>query len=82
MSDFTTAIRTAFEHTDYDVADVSQNRQSVRIAIRQEGPEPAAFRAIVEEAIGADGFFGFNVTTERIDGQDTVGTVVTFQKRG
>ena len=82
MTDLSEAIRTAFEHTDYDVADVTQNRQSVRIAIKQDGPEPAALRAIIEEAIGADGFFGFNVTTERIDGQDTVGTVITFQQRG
>ncbi|WP_418281263.1 hypothetical protein [Halorubrum sp. DTA98] len=81
MSDVEAALSEAFEHTDYDLGDVSVNRQQVRIPIRQEGADPEALRAIVDEAVGEENVFGLTVTTETIAGDDTIGTVVTFTYR-
>lgn len=81
MTDVQDALAEAFEHTDYDLGDVQVNRGRVRVPVLQDGADPDALRAIVEEALGADTVTMFNVTTETIDAQDTVGTVVTFRQR-
>ncbi len=81
MTDLETTIHEAFEHTEYDLGDVGINRQQVRIPVLQEGADPDALRAIVDEAVGEDAVVGLTVTTETIAGDDTVGTVVTFQYR-
>ncbi|MFW6316940.1 MAG: hypothetical protein ACOC06_00545 [Halorubrum sp.] len=81
MADIADAIREAFEHTDYDLGDVAVNRRRVRVPVLQEGAEPAALRAVIEEALGADAVVGVTVSTETIDGEDTIGTVVSFQHR-
>jgi len=81
MSDVTDAVRDAFEHTDYDLGDVSVNRSMVRVPVLQEGADPDALRAIVEEALGADEIRTSDVTTETLDADDTVGTVVTVRRR-
>jgi hypothetical protein len=47
----------------------------------QEGADPDALRAVIEEALGADALAAVTVTTERIAGEDTVGTVVSFRYR-
>ncbi|MCL9818440.1 hypothetical protein [Natronocalculus amylovorans] len=81
MSEMTPSLEAAFEYTDYDLLDVTVNRQTVRLSVKQADADAQALRAIVEEAVGADGFFGLNVTTEQ-NATDDVGSVVTFQQRG
>ncbi|MES3160087.1 MAG: hypothetical protein PPP55_00780 [Halorubrum sp.] len=81
MSDIEAALRDAFEHTEYDLGDVGLNRQQIRIPVLQEGADPDALRAVVEEAVGEEAVVGLTVTTETIAGDDTVGTVVSFQYR-
>ncbi|NUE02533.1 hypothetical protein HUB97_08545 [Halorubraceae archaeon YAN] len=81
MSEMTPSLKAAFEYTDYDLLDVTVNRRTVRLSVRQADANAQALRAIVEEAVGVDGFFGLNVTTEQ-SATDDVGTVVTFQQRG
>jgi len=81
MTDTAAAIREAFQHTDYDLGDVAVNRRQVRVPILQEGADPDALRAVIEEALGADAVVGVTVRTETIDGEDTIGTVVSFQHR-
>ncbi|TKX69127.1 hypothetical protein [Halorubrum sp. SP9] len=81
MTDIEAAIREAFEHTEYDLGDVAVNRRQVRVPVIQEGADPDALRAVIEEALGADGLAAVTVTTERIAGEDTVGTVVSFRYR-
>ncbi|TKX75605.1 hypothetical protein EXE46_02330 [Halorubrum sp. GN11_10-6_MGM] len=81
MSDVETAIREAFEHTEYDLGNVAVNRRQVRVPVRQESADPDALRAVIEEALGADALATVTVTTERIGGEDTVGTVVSFRHR-
>ena len=81
MTDIDAALRDAFEHTDYDLGDVAVNRQQVRVPVLQEGADPDALRAVIEEALGADAVVSATVSTETIDGEDTIGTVVSFQYR-
>lgn len=81
MTDVEAALREAFEHTDYDLGDVGVNRGQVRVPVLQEGADPEALRAIVDEAVGEDAVFGLTVTTETVGGDDAIGTVVTFQFR-
>ena len=81
MTDIHDALRDAFEHTEYDLGDVGVNRQQVRVPVLQEGADPDALRAVIEEALGADTVVGATVATETIDGEDTIGTVVSFQYR-
>lgn len=81
MTDIDAALRDAFEHTDYDLGDVAVNRQQVRVPVLQEGADPDALRAVIEEALGADSVVAPTVSTETIDGEDTIGTVVSFQYR-
>jgi uncharacterized protein YbjQ (UPF0145 family) len=81
MTDTVATIRDAFEHTDYDLGDVAVNRGQVRVPVLQKGADPDALRAVIEEALGADAVVGVNVSTETIDGEDGVGTVVSFQYR-
>jgi uncharacterized protein YbjQ (UPF0145 family) len=81
MTDIIAAIREAFEHTDYDLGDVAVNRRQVRVPVLQEGADPEALVAVIEEALGADAVVGAAVSTETIDGEDTIGTVVSFQHR-
>ena len=76
MTDIEAAIREAFEHTEYDLGDVAVNRRQVRVPVIDEGADPDALRAVIEEALAA-----VTVTTERIAGEDTVGTVVSFRYR-
>ncbi len=81
MSDVEATLRAAFEHTEYDLGDVGINRQTVRVPVRQEGADPKALEAIVDEAVGAENVFGLTVTTETVGADDAIGTVVTFQHR-
>lgn len=82
MTDSIGAIRDAFEHTDYDLGEVSVNRGKTRIAVLEEGADPDALRAVVEEAVGADAIMAFDVRTETVGADDALGTVVTFRNRG
>lgn len=75
------ALQEAFAHTDYELGTVAVNRQQVRVPILEEGADPEALQAVVEEALGADAVVAATVTTETIDGEDTIGTVVSFQHR-
>lgn len=81
MTDIEATLREAFEHTDYDLGDVTVNRRQVRVPVLQEGADPDALRAVVDEAVGEENVLGLTVTTETVGGDDAIGTVVTFQHR-
>lgn len=81
MSKQLDALREAFEADGYDVADVTENRGQVRIALLEERPEAAALREILYSVVDEDNVLGPNITTEAMDGADGVRTVVTFRRR-
>jgi hypothetical protein len=80
MSNLEDELRTAFEADGYEVGEVSTNRDRVRVALLVEGAEADQLRDIVHETVG-DGVVGLNVTTENVEGQDAVQTVVSFRNR-
>lgn len=75
-------IRAAFEPTDYDVDAVAVNRRQVRVTIRQPDAEPAALRAVLEEAVGAEEIMTFDASPTTDDATDAVGTAITVRLRG
>lgn len=81
MADLRDELRTAFEAHDYDVGEVSVNRDRVRVALLDETARADDLVAITHEVVDEDTVMGLNVSTEAIDGQDTVGTVVSFRRR-
>jgi len=81
MTDIEAAIREAFKYTEYDLGDIAVNRRQVRVPVIEEGADPNALRAVIEEALGAGALTAVTVTTERIAGEDAVGTVVSFRYR-
>lgn len=82
MEDLLESLRTAFEEHGYDVADVSRNRDSVRVVVLAEGAKAAEMRSITYDVVDEDEVFGLDVTTESVDGQEGLNTVVTFRYRG
>lgn len=81
MTDLETDLREAFENADYDVASVSVNRDTVRVALVDDDAAADALRAVTEEAVGADAVRGLDVAPEAIDGRERMGTVVSFRHR-
>lgn len=81
MSELETALRDAFEANDYDVAEVSVNRGRVRVVVFEGDASADDLESIVHEVVEPEAALGLNVGTETIDGQDVVGTVVSFRRR-
>lgn len=81
MSDVTDELRRAFESAGYEVDRVSENRDSIRIAIREDAADAGELRAIATDVCGEAAVLGFDVTHETTAGDDAVGTVVSFRHR-
>lgn len=82
MDEIETDLRQAFEAHGHDVGEVSVNRDRVRVTVLDETPDAADLKAIVYEVVPEGEVLGPNVTTETIDGQDAIGTVIAFRHRG
>lgn len=82
VNEIQTDLRRAFEDHGHDVADVSVNRDQVRVTVLDETPAAAELEAIAYEVVPESDVLGLNVTTEAIDGQDVIGTVIAFRYRG
>lgn len=81
MDELETTLRDAFETNGYDVAEVSVNRDRVRVVVLEDDASAAELEEITHGVIDPEKTLGLNVTTETIDGQDAVGTVVSFRYR-
>lgn len=81
MSDVTAALRRVFEEHEYEVAEVSRNRDRVRVVVLDDEADQDELEALTHEVVDPADVLGLNVTTETIDGQDVVGTVVSFRLR-
>jgi hypothetical protein len=81
METLTDALRAAFDE-QYDLGELSVNRNRVRVAVRDPEASAEALRAITYEAVDEDDILGLDVTTESADGGDEVVTVVSFRYRG
>ena len=81
MSELHDELRTAFEDSGYDVGEVSRNRETVRVVVLDEDAEAVDLRSIATTVVDEDDVLALNVTTESVDGQDRMGTVVSFRHR-
>ncbi|MEF8784895.1 MAG: hypothetical protein V5A45_03100 [Haloarculaceae archaeon] len=81
MSDVMEKLRTTFEDNGYEVGEVTTNRDRVRVALLTEGAQADQLREIVHGTVGESNVLGLNVTTESVEGQDAVRTVVSFRNR-
>lgn len=75
------ALREAYEDHGYDIAEVSDNRGQVRIALLEEQPEADTLREVLYDVVEESDILGPNVTTEATEGTDGVRTVVSFRRR-
>ncbi|WP_247731336.1 hypothetical protein [Halovivax limisalsi] len=78
MSQLTADLQSAYEAAGYDVSEVTQNRDRVRIVLAEDVGADAA-REVVDETLDEAPRFGVNVSTESIEGHDGVSTVVSFR---
>jgi hypothetical protein len=81
MSEIDSDLREAFETAGYDVANVSVNRDAVRVALVDDDAPAEDLREITREAVGGDAVRGLDVSPEAIDGRERMGTVVSFRHR-
>lgn len=81
MENLTDTLRAAFDE-QYDLGELSVNRNRVRVAVRDPEASAEALRSITYEAVDEDEILGLDVTTESADGGDEVVTVVSFRYRG
>ena len=80
MPDVEADLREAFEAEGYDVASASVNRDTVRVALLDDGAGGDALREVTTGAVeDADAVQRFDVSTEAIDGRDQLGTVISFR---
>ena len=82
MNELTGELRSAFESHGYDVAEVSANRDRVRVAVLDEGASAEDLRSITHEVVDESDVLGLDVSTEAADSQEGVTTVVSFRYRG
>lgn len=76
-----TTLREAFEDAGYDVDEATNNRDQIRLSIRDQEASGEALRELLYESLGEDDVLGLNVTTES-SANDEINTVVSFRYRG
>ena len=81
MDDELAALREVFEDAGYDVGEVTRNRRQVRVVLHTEGANADDLRSITYDVVDEDDVLGLDVTTESVEGQDRMATVVTFRSR-
>lgn len=81
MDELLADLRTAFEEEGYDVADVSRNRDRVRVVLLAEGANAEPLRSITYSVVDEEAVLGLDVTTESVEGQEGMNTVVSFRHR-
>ncbi len=78
MSELTADLEAAYADAGYDVSEVTQNRDLVRIVLAEEA-EAESVREIATDVLDEDPRFGVDVSTESVDGHDGISTVVSFR---
>ena len=81
MSQIQEELREAFEAEGYEIGEVTANRKQIRIALQEERAEGAKLRDIVHDVAGEENVLRLDITTESIEGEDAIQTVVSFQSR-
>lgn len=82
MGDVNEKVRTALESGGYDVGEVAQNRETIRVTIHETDASASDIRRIVHDALGESDVYRLDVTTESLGGGQEVSTVISFRYRG
>lgn len=82
MSNVEDELQQAFEDAEYEVGELTVNRQNVRVGVKEDDASASALRDVVYSVIDEDEALGLDVTTESVEGSDDVMTVVSFRHRG
>ncbi len=82
MDELTETLQSAFESAGHEVGEVTVNRDTVRVAVREDEASASALRAVTTDAVDEDDILGLDVTTETGGDGETVSTVVSFRYRG
>jgi hypothetical protein len=81
MDELLSTLEAQFEDEGYTVADVTRNRDRIRVVLLEAGAEADQLRTITHEAVPEDEVLGLDVVTESVEGSDGMNTVVTFRHR-
>lgn len=81
MEELKPTLREAFEESGYEVDELSNNRDNVRISVRDPEASGEDLRAVTYETLDESDVLGFNVSTEST-ANDEINTVVSFRYRG
>ncbi|WP_255194457.1 hypothetical protein [Natronobeatus ordinarius] len=81
MSELPAELKAAFESQGYDVGSATENRDQLRVTILERGAPADELRSVVHDVVGEDRVRGMNVSTETLEGQDVVSTVVSVRYR-
>ncbi len=82
MADITADLEAAFESQGYDVAEVSQNRKQIRIAVLDDEASGEELRGLTYDVVDESDVLGLDISTESAENQEDVTTVVSFRYRG
>lgn len=82
MAELDADLETAFESEGYDVAEISHNRKQVRVEILDDEASAEDLRAITDGVVDEDDVLGLDISTESVEGQNEMTTVVSFRYRG
>ncbi|MFW6018386.1 MAG: hypothetical protein ACOCPX_06150 [Halapricum sp.] len=81
MDDQLAALEAGFEDGGYDVLEVTRNRNQIRIVLDEDRADADRLRSIPTAVFDEADLLGVNVTTESVEGQDGMNTVVTCRVR-
>jgi hypothetical protein len=82
MADLQTDLRKAFETEGYDVAEVETNRDRIRVVILDDEASGEALRSLTHDVVDESDILGLDVSTESVESDEGVTTVVSFRHRG
>lgn len=81
MTSLEADLREAFEAQDHEIASVTVNRGTVRLALRDDAADRNALGDIARSVLDEEEILGLTVTREAVDDGDQLGTVISFRQR-
>lgn len=81
MDELLSTLRDSFENEGFTVADVSRNRDRIKVVVLTAGASAEELRSSTYEAVPEDAVLGLDIQTESVEGYDGMNTVVTFRYR-
>jgi len=81
MDDQLQLLQETFEADGYDVLDITRNRTQIRVVLDEDRADAEQLRSITDRVFDESELLGVNITTESVEGQDGMNTVVSCRVR-